>query len=194
MRRRHLRHLLPRQRGPVGRHPHRADGPVVGGRKTGVPAPTAVPVGPSAPRPPPSGSGTAEDEETAVIEPPTTAPRAVDVRETHIGVVFLVGDRAYKAKKPVTTDYLDFGTPQRRLAACRREVELNRRLAPDVYATAPVARAMAAVADPCPEAVPVPTAGTVADAVEHASAAWRRAPGVQIGTFAPITAALDRRG
>jgi aminoglycoside phosphotransferase family enzyme/predicted kinase len=56
-----------------------------------------------------------------------------DVRETHIGVVFLLGDRAYKVKKPVTTGFLDFSTPQRRLAACRREVELNRRLAPDVY-------------------------------------------------------------
>jgi hypothetical protein len=55
------------------------------------------------------------------------------MRETHIGVVFLVGDHAYKMKKPVTTAFLDFSTPQRRLAACRREVELNRRLAPDVY-------------------------------------------------------------
>jgi aminoglycoside phosphotransferase family enzyme/predicted kinase len=56
-----------------------------------------------------------------------------DVRETHIGVVFLVGERAYKMKKPVTTSFLDFSTPERRLAACRREVQLNRRLAPDVY-------------------------------------------------------------
>lgn len=53
--------------------------------------------------------------------------------ETHIGVVFLVGDRAYKMKKPVRTDFLDFSTPQRRRTACHREVELNRRLAPDVY-------------------------------------------------------------
>jgi aminoglycoside phosphotransferase family enzyme len=59
--------------------------------------------------------------------------RWADVRETHIGVVFLLGDRAYKLKKPVKTGFLDFSTPQRRLAACRREVELNRRLAPDVY-------------------------------------------------------------
>ena len=62
----------------------------------------------------------------------TESPWA-DMRETHIGVVFLVGDRAYKMKKPVTTAFLDFSTPERRLAACRREVELNRRLAPDVY-------------------------------------------------------------
>jgi aminoglycoside phosphotransferase family enzyme/predicted kinase len=62
-----------------------------------------------------------------------TESRWVDMRETHIGVVFLVGEHAYKMKKPVTTGFLDFSTPQRRLAACRREVELNRRLAPDVY-------------------------------------------------------------
>ncbi len=55
------------------------------------------------------------------------------VRETHIGVVFLVGELAYKLKKPVRTTFLDFSTRQRRLDACRREVELNRRLAPDVY-------------------------------------------------------------
>ncbi len=55
------------------------------------------------------------------------------VHETHIGVVFLVGERAYKLKKPVTTGFLDFGTREKRLAACRREAQLNRRLAPDVY-------------------------------------------------------------
>ncbi len=57
----------------------------------------------------------------------------VAVRETHIGVVFLIGDRVYKLKKPVNLGFLDFSTPERRLIACRREVELNRRLAPDVY-------------------------------------------------------------
>jgi aminoglycoside phosphotransferase family enzyme/predicted kinase len=56
-----------------------------------------------------------------------------EVRETHVGVVFLVGDRAYKLKKPVDVGFLDFSSRERRLAVCRREVELNRRLAPDVY-------------------------------------------------------------
>jgi aminoglycoside phosphotransferase family enzyme/predicted kinase len=55
------------------------------------------------------------------------------VRETHIGVVFLVGNRAYKLKKPVNLGFLDFSTRAQRRAACQREVELNRRLAPDVY-------------------------------------------------------------
>lgn len=55
------------------------------------------------------------------------------VRETHIGVVFFVGDRVYKLKKPVDFGFLDFSTRALRRVACDREVTLNRRLAPDVY-------------------------------------------------------------
>ena len=33
----------------------------------------------------------------------------------------------------MTTDFLDFSTPDRRERACEREVALNRRLAPDSY-------------------------------------------------------------
>jgi len=58
---------------------------------------------------------------------------APEVCETHTGLVALVGDRAYKVKKGVTTDFLDFSTPELRLAACEREVALNRRLSPDSY-------------------------------------------------------------
>lgn len=53
--------------------------------------------------------------------------------ETHMSVVFLVGDRAYKLKKPVRFPYLDFSTKARRETACRAELTLNRRLAPGVY-------------------------------------------------------------
>jgi aminoglycoside phosphotransferase family enzyme/predicted kinase len=53
--------------------------------------------------------------------------------ETHSAVVVFLGDRAYKVKRPVDLGFLDFTTPELRAAACRREVELNRRLAPDVY-------------------------------------------------------------
>jgi aminoglycoside phosphotransferase family enzyme/predicted kinase len=55
------------------------------------------------------------------------------VRETHTGIVVLAGDRAYKAKKPIATDFLDFTTLMQREAACEREVRLNRRLAPKSY-------------------------------------------------------------
>ena len=53
--------------------------------------------------------------------------------ETHTGLVVMVGEWAYKSKKAVVTDFLDFATPERREAACAREVELNRRLAPASY-------------------------------------------------------------
>lgn len=65
--------------------------------------------------------------------PPTPAERYATVRETHTGLVVLVGDLAFKCKKPVRTDFLDFSTPQRREEACQRELELNRRLAPASY-------------------------------------------------------------
>jgi hypothetical protein len=55
------------------------------------------------------------------------------MHETHTGVVVLAGDRAYKAKKPLRTDFLDFRTPEQRERACRREVELNSRLSPESY-------------------------------------------------------------
>jgi uncharacterized protein len=51
------------------------------------------------------------------------------VHETHTGLVVLVGDLAYKVKKPIRTDFLDCSTQQRRERALQRELELNRRLA-----------------------------------------------------------------
>jgi aminoglycoside phosphotransferase family enzyme/predicted kinase len=56
-----------------------------------------------------------------------------EVRETHSAVVFFLGDRAFKLKKPVDLGFLDFSSLPKRLEACRREVDLNRRLSPDVY-------------------------------------------------------------
>ena len=55
------------------------------------------------------------------------------VAETHSGLVFFMGDRAYKLKKAVDLGFLNFTTRESREAACHREVALNRRLAPDVY-------------------------------------------------------------
>ncbi len=57
----------------------------------------------------------------------------VERHETHMSQVFLAGDRVYKLKKPVRFPYLDFSTLARREAACRAELKLNRRLAPDIY-------------------------------------------------------------
>ena len=60
-------------------------------------------------------------------------PAAVQVRETHISWVFLAGERAYKLKKPLVLDFLDYGTLARRRQMCREEVRLNRRLATNLY-------------------------------------------------------------
>lgn len=62
-----------------------------------------------------------------------TDPGSIAVVETHVSTLLFTGDLVFKRKKPVDNGFLDFTTPERRLAACRREVELNRRLAPDVY-------------------------------------------------------------
>ncbi len=53
--------------------------------------------------------------------------------DTHASHVFLAGTRAYKMKRPVRFTFLDFSTLEKRKAACDREVELNRRTAPDIY-------------------------------------------------------------
>ena len=58
---------------------------------------------------------------------------SVTVRQTHISVVFLGGDLAYKVKKPVKLPFLDFSTVQRRHFFCEEEVWINRPWAPDVY-------------------------------------------------------------
>lgn len=58
---------------------------------------------------------------------------AVRVHETHASWVFLAGGFAYKVKKPVRLAFLDYSTLERRLAACREEVRVNRELAPGIY-------------------------------------------------------------
>ncbi len=55
------------------------------------------------------------------------------VVSTHISHVVLGATRAYKLKRAVLFPYLDFSTPERRLAFCQREAALNARLAPKLY-------------------------------------------------------------
>ena len=60
----------------------------------------------------------------------TEPPRLV---QTHISWVVLDGEDVYKLKKPVSLGFLDFSTLEKRRSVCLREVELNRRLCPDIY-------------------------------------------------------------
>jgi uncharacterized protein len=60
-------------------------------------------------------------------------PSRVDFVETHMSWVFLTTRYAYKMKKPVRYDFLDFSTVEARRNNCAEEVRLNRRLAHDLY-------------------------------------------------------------
>ena len=60
-------------------------------------------------------------------------PSGVELIATHMSCVFLTDQHAWKLKKPVLYDYLDFSTVEARKRDCELELELNRRLAPDVY-------------------------------------------------------------
>lgn len=55
------------------------------------------------------------------------------VLETHISWVILTGRHAYKIKKPVRFDFVDFSTLEARKLNCFKEVEFNRRFSPEIY-------------------------------------------------------------
>src|SRR4051812_36301603 len=57
----------------------------------------------------------------------------VDMFETHISWVLVAAESAYKFKKAVHFDFLDFSTLDARHFYCEEEVRLNRRLAPALY-------------------------------------------------------------
>lgn len=63
----------------------------------------------------------------------TDPDRHAAVAETHVSTLFFLGDRVLKVHKPVHYGFVDLRSRARRQADCRREVALNRRLAPDVY-------------------------------------------------------------
>ncbi len=60
-------------------------------------------------------------------------PQKVDLIQTQTSYIFLAGGYAYKVKKPVDLGYLDYTTLEKRKFYCQREIELNRRLCPDIY-------------------------------------------------------------
>jgi len=55
------------------------------------------------------------------------------VIQTHISWVFIASPFVFKLKKPVNLGFLDFSTLEKRRHFCGREIELNRRLCPDIY-------------------------------------------------------------
>ena len=72
----------------------------------------------------------------AFLESPRSYPHrpaAVRSTQTHISWVFFASPFVYKVKKPVNLGFLDFSTLEKRHHFCAREVELNRRLSPEIY-------------------------------------------------------------
>lgn len=61
------------------------------------------------------------------------APGELEVIETHMSWVYLLGEEVFKLKKPVRHAFLDFTRLDAREAFCREEVRLNARLAPGIY-------------------------------------------------------------
>ena len=59
--------------------------------------------------------------------------RQVSLVQTHISLVFVADEFVYKVKKPVNFGFLDFTTFEMRALYCRKEMELNRRLAKNIY-------------------------------------------------------------
>jgi aminoglycoside phosphotransferase family enzyme/predicted kinase len=72
----------------------------------------------------------------AFLESPASYPHQpaeVSAIQTHISWVFIAPPFVFKVKKPVNLGFLDFSTLEKRQHFCQREIELNRRLCPQVY-------------------------------------------------------------
>ncbi len=82
----------------------------------------------------------------------------IELMETHISWVILAGNYAYKIKKPVVLDFLDFGTLEKRQHYCEEELRLNRPWAPELYLD------VVAITGPADE----PTIGGEGEALEYA--------------------------
>lgn len=78
---------------------------------------------------------TLADKLRALRDPAAYSPAVagVDLIETHFAAVALAGEFAYKLKKPVQVERMDFRNLAAREHSCREEVRLNKRLAPQVY-------------------------------------------------------------
>ena len=86
--------------------------------------------------------------------------------ETHLSTLLLAGEQVFKLKKPLALGFVDFTGLDSRLFACREEVRLNRRTAPELY------RGVMMVHGRCesPELAPLdqsPSAGAVLDYAVH---------------------------
>lgn len=63
----------------------------------------------------------------------STYEPVVSIIRTHISSVILAGNNAYKVKRPIKFPFLDFSSVDKRHAQCLRELNVNRRTAPEIY-------------------------------------------------------------
>jgi hypothetical protein len=66
---------------------------------------------------------------------------SVEILQTHLSVVVLSGDRAYKFKKAIHLPFSDFTSLEQRRHFCEEELRLNRRLCPEIYESVVALRA-----------------------------------------------------
>jgi len=59
--------------------------------------------------------------------------RKLEIKETHISLVFLNGKYAYKIKKPINLGFLDYNSIEKRKKFCNEELKINSMLSSDVY-------------------------------------------------------------
>ncbi len=57
----------------------------------------------------------------------------IQLLQTHVSLVFLTGDYAYKVKKAVNFGFLDFSTLEKRKHFCEQELTMNQPIAPEIY-------------------------------------------------------------
>ncbi len=104
---------------------------------------------------------TITEDQSAIVaflsEPSTHGGATVERIDTHTSIVFLAGDRAWKLKRAVRYDYLDYSTADRRRAMCEAEVLVNRRTAPSLY------RGIAAVTRQADGSLAIGRGGTAVD-------------------------------
>jgi uncharacterized protein len=82
------------------------------------------------------GRSNSQEPLIAFLESPDSYPhRPTEVRvlQTHISWVFVAPPFVFKVKKPVNLGFLDFSTLDKRRHFCQREIQLNRRLCPEIY-------------------------------------------------------------
>lgn len=68
-----------------------------------------------------------------LMRPETYGVAEVDRIDTHISVIFLAGERAYKLKRAIRLPFLDYSTLELRRRACEEELRIDRAMAPEIY-------------------------------------------------------------